>query len=58
MDVVFVEVGGSVSVCYFRQEDMLDCLSLLENIDVACTLYKIVQPNITYQLSLFFRLNL
>ena len=58
MNVVCAEVGGSVGVCYFRQKGMLDCLSLLENIDVACTLYKIVQPNIIYQLSLFFRLNL
>ena len=43
MGVVCAEVSGSVGVGYFRQEDMLDCLSLSEHIGVAYTLYKIAQ---------------
>ena len=32
MDVVSVEVWGSVGLGYFREDDMLDCLSLLEHL--------------------------
>ena len=44
MDVVSVEVWGSVGLGYFREDDMLDCLSLLEHLSLACTLYRITEP--------------
>lgn len=44
MDVVGVEVGGSVGLGYYAEDDMLDCLSLLEHLSLACTLYRIAEP--------------
>ena len=44
LDVVGVEVGGYVGFSYYREDDMLDSLSLLEHLRLACTLYRIAEP--------------
>ena len=41
MDVVSAEVSGSVGLGYFKKDDMLNCLSLLELYGLACILYTI-----------------
>ena len=44
MEVVSVEVSGSFGLGYFEEDDILDCLSLLEHLGLACALYRIAQP--------------
>ena len=44
MALVSAEVGGLSGLGYFTQDDLLDTLSLLQHLCVACILYKIALP--------------
>ena len=45
MAVGSAEVGGLSGLGYFTQDDLLDTLSLLQHLVVACILYEIAPPS-------------
>ena len=48
MEVVRTEVDGHLGLGYFIEGDMLDSLSLLGHLGVACALYKIALPSVPF----------